>query len=164
MGAGGRSEAVADQEAGRGRVPSQARRRMARGERKIHRVGGTMDDQNVVAFTPQCTHLACAYHWEERRRTILSVRVTPRYFRSTARCSAAPRRGRWTVTSRKIDSGKVMIGSEIQKPLMKMLRASSIGSKSAPASRPPSSISSTKTFPLRRAGTRCWAAWRCSRF
>src|SRR5262250_1800864 len=24
-----------------------------------------MDDQNVVAYTPQCTHLGCAYHWDE---------------------------------------------------------------------------------------------------
>jgi menaquinol-cytochrome c reductase iron-sulfur subunit len=24
-----------------------------------------MDDSKVVAFGPQCTHLGCAYHWEE---------------------------------------------------------------------------------------------------
>jgi menaquinol-cytochrome c reductase iron-sulfur subunit len=24
-----------------------------------------MDDNNVVAFGPQCTHLGCAYHWEK---------------------------------------------------------------------------------------------------
>jgi menaquinol-cytochrome c reductase iron-sulfur subunit len=23
-----------------------------------------MDDHNVVAYTPQCTHLGCAYHWD----------------------------------------------------------------------------------------------------
>ena len=25
------------------------------------------DDQNVVAYSRQCTHLGCAYHWEEDR-------------------------------------------------------------------------------------------------
>ena len=25
------------------------------------------DDKNVVAYSPQCTHLGCAYHWEEDR-------------------------------------------------------------------------------------------------
>jgi menaquinol-cytochrome c reductase iron-sulfur subunit len=24
-----------------------------------------MDDNNVVAYGPQCTHLGCAYHWEQ---------------------------------------------------------------------------------------------------
>jgi quinol---cytochrome c reductase iron-sulfur subunit, bacillus type len=25
------------------------------------------DESNVVAYAPQCTHLGCAYHWEEER-------------------------------------------------------------------------------------------------
>lgn len=28
-------------------------------------------DNSVVAFGPQCTHLGCAYHWEERDRQFL---------------------------------------------------------------------------------------------
>lgn len=28
-------------------------------------------DQNVVAFSPQCTHLGCAYHWDERNKEFL---------------------------------------------------------------------------------------------
>ena len=28
-------------------------------------------DQEVVAFAPQCTHLGCAYHWDERRKNFL---------------------------------------------------------------------------------------------
>lgn len=24
-----------------------------------------MDDSNIVAYGPQCTHLGCAYHWEQ---------------------------------------------------------------------------------------------------
>jgi menaquinol-cytochrome c reductase iron-sulfur subunit len=26
-----------------------------------------IDDKNVVAYSPQCTHLGCAYHWEQAR-------------------------------------------------------------------------------------------------
>jgi menaquinol-cytochrome c reductase iron-sulfur subunit len=25
------------------------------------------DEKNVVAFSPQCTHLGCAYHWEDQK-------------------------------------------------------------------------------------------------
>ena len=28
-------------------------------------------DNQVVAFAPQCTHLGCAYHWDERRNGFL---------------------------------------------------------------------------------------------
>src|SRR5215471_4882225 len=27
-----------------------------------------MDEQTVVAYTPQCTHLGCAYHWDEQQK------------------------------------------------------------------------------------------------
>src|ERR1043166_1999475 len=27
-----------------------------------------LDNGEVVAFAPQCTHLGCAYHWEERKK------------------------------------------------------------------------------------------------
>lgn len=30
-----------------------------------------MDDNRVVAFGPQCTHLGCAYHWEEAKADFL---------------------------------------------------------------------------------------------
>lgn len=30
-----------------------------------------MSDKDVVAFTPQCTHLGCAYHWDERGKDFL---------------------------------------------------------------------------------------------
>jgi menaquinol-cytochrome c reductase iron-sulfur subunit len=25
------------------------------------------DEKNVVAYAPQCTHLGCAYHWEDKK-------------------------------------------------------------------------------------------------
>lgn len=30
-----------------------------------------LSDQNIVAFGPQCTHLGCAYHWDERKNEFL---------------------------------------------------------------------------------------------
>jgi len=27
-----------------------------------------LSDQNIVAFGPQCTHLGCAYHWDDGKR------------------------------------------------------------------------------------------------
>ena len=30
-----------------------------------------LSDQKIVAFGPQCTHLGCAYHWEERSSEFL---------------------------------------------------------------------------------------------
>ncbi|MFN3322259.1 MAG: ubiquinol-cytochrome c reductase iron-sulfur subunit [Bryobacteraceae bacterium] len=30
-----------------------------------------MPDLQVVAFSPQCTHLGCAYHWDERNHEFL---------------------------------------------------------------------------------------------
>ena len=30
-----------------------------------------LPDQQIVAFGPQCTHLGCAYHWEERSSQFL---------------------------------------------------------------------------------------------
>ena len=29
------------------------------------------DDQNVIAYTPACTHLGCAYHWDEQQKYFL---------------------------------------------------------------------------------------------
>ncbi len=30
-----------------------------------------MNENEVVAYTPQCTHLGCAYHWEEGKGEFL---------------------------------------------------------------------------------------------
>jgi menaquinol-cytochrome c reductase iron-sulfur subunit len=30
-----------------------------------------MSDKEVIAFAPQCTHLGCAYHWDERRKDFI---------------------------------------------------------------------------------------------
>ena len=44
-----------------------------------------LSDQKIVAFGPQCTHLGCAYHWDEAQDRSFSAPVIPRFFRSMAR-------------------------------------------------------------------------------
>ena len=72
------------------------------------------DDQNVVAFTPQCTHLACAYHWEEKdTKFFCPCHNSVFAIDGKVVSGPAPRPLDRYVT--KIDQGKVLISSEIQK-------------------------------------------------
>jgi menaquinol-cytochrome c reductase iron-sulfur subunit len=71
------------------------------------------DDQNVVAFTPQCTHLACAYHWEEKdSKFFCPCHNSVFAIDGKVVSGPAPRPLDRYVT--KIDQGKVLISSEIQ--------------------------------------------------
>jgi Rieske Fe-S protein len=71
------------------------------------------DEQNVVAFTPQCTHLACAYHWEEKEREFFCPCHNSVFAIDGKVVSGpAPRPLDRYVT--KIDQGKVLISSEIR--------------------------------------------------
>jgi Rieske Fe-S protein len=72
------------------------------------------DDQNVIAFTPQCTHLACAYHWDDKANNFLCPCHNSVFSIDGKVVSGpAPRPLDRYVT--KIDQGKLLIGSEIQK-------------------------------------------------
>ncbi len=44
-----------------------------------------MDEQNVVVYTPNCTHLGCAYHWDDQQNNSSCAPATLPSFRSTAR-------------------------------------------------------------------------------
>ncbi len=72
------------------------------------------DDQHVVAFTPQCTHLGCAYHWDEKEHNFLCPCHTSTFsIDGKVLSGPAPRPLDRYVT--KIDQGKLLIGTEIQK-------------------------------------------------
>ena len=72
------------------------------------------DDQNVVAFTPQCTHLGCAYHWDDKENNFLCPCHTSTFsIDGKVLSGPAPRPLDRYVT--RIDQGKILIGSEIQK-------------------------------------------------
>lgn len=72
------------------------------------------DDQKVTAFTPQCTHLGCAYHWDESAKNFLCPCHTSTFsIDGKVLSGPAPRPLDRFVT--KIDQGKLLIGTEIQR-------------------------------------------------
>ena len=72
VGRGGRRRQARAQLARGNGLPPQPRRRLEDHQRKEHRLGGeACRTTSVVAFGPQCTHLGCAYHWEEGKNEFL---------------------------------------------------------------------------------------------
>jgi menaquinol-cytochrome c reductase iron-sulfur subunit len=68
----------------------------------------------VIAFAPQCTHLGCAYHWDEKANNFLCPCHTSTFsIDGKVLTGPAPRPLDRLVT--KIDQGKILIGTEIQK-------------------------------------------------
>ena len=66
-------------------------------------------DTNVVAYSPECTHLGCAYHWEEGMGEFLCPCHTSRFsIEGNVLSGPAPRPlDRLQV---KLDAGRVLIG------------------------------------------------------
>jgi len=73
-----------------------------------------MSDSEVVAFAPQCTHLGCAYHWEEaKRQFICPCHASGFGVDGRVLFGPAPRPlDRYEV---KIDGGKVMVGPLVKR-------------------------------------------------
>jgi menaquinol-cytochrome c reductase iron-sulfur subunit len=72
------------------------------------------DEDHVVAFTPQCTHLGCAYHWDEKENNFLCPCHTSTFaIDGKVLSGPAPRPLDRYVT--RIEQGKLLIGTEIQK-------------------------------------------------
>jgi menaquinol-cytochrome c reductase iron-sulfur subunit len=72
------------------------------------------DEQNVIAFAPQCTHLGCAYHWDEKANNFLCPCHTST-FSIDGKVLSGPAPRPLDRLATKIDQGKILIGSEIQK-------------------------------------------------
>lgn len=73
-----------------------------------------MDDQNVVAYTPNCTHLGCAYHWDEQQKYFLCPCHTSEFtIDGKVITGPAPRPLDRYVT--RIESGKLLIGPTVEK-------------------------------------------------
>jgi menaquinol-cytochrome c reductase iron-sulfur subunit len=72
-----------------------------------------MSDQDVIAYAPQCTHLGCAYHWEESSKNFVCPCHTSAFsIDGKVLAGPAPRPlDRFAV---KLEGGKVLIG-KIQK-------------------------------------------------
>lgn len=73
-----------------------------------------MSDSDVVAYTPQCTHLGCAYHWEESKGQFLCPCHTSNFsIDGKVLNGPAPRPlDRYLV---KIDGSRLLIGPEASK-------------------------------------------------
>ena len=69
-----------------------------------------MSESEVVAFAPQCTHLGCAYHWEDKRNDFVCPCHTSAFsIEGKVLTGPAPRAlDRYHV---KIEDGKVLIGA-----------------------------------------------------
>ena len=73
-----------------------------------------MDDQNVIAYSPQCTHLGCAYHWDEKDKTFICPCHTSAFsIDGKVLAGPAPRPlDRYAIRT---EGGKLLIGTEIQR-------------------------------------------------
>ena len=73
-----------------------------------------LDDQNVVAYSPNCTHLGCAYHWDAQQRDFICPCHTSAFsIDGKVLAGPAPRPLDRYVT--RIESGKLLIGPDIVK-------------------------------------------------
>lgn len=73
-----------------------------------------MDDQNVVVYTPNCTHLGCAYHWDEQQKYFLCPCHTSEFsIEGKVITGPAPRPLDRYVS--RVDNGKLFIGPTVEK-------------------------------------------------
>lgn len=73
-----------------------------------------MDDQHVVAYTPQCTHLGCAYHWDDQQKNfVCPCHASVFSIDGKVLSGPAPRPLDRYIT--RVDSGKLLIGSRIER-------------------------------------------------
>ena len=73
-----------------------------------------LSDKEVVAYSPQCTHLGCAYHWDERNNNFLCPCHTSTFdLEGKVLMGPAPRPlDRFDV---KVEGNKLLIG-ELKRP------------------------------------------------
>jgi menaquinol-cytochrome c reductase iron-sulfur subunit len=73
-----------------------------------------MDDGSVVAFAPQCTHLACAYHWEAQQGNFLCP-CHASVFSVDGKVISGPAPRPLDRYASRVESGKLLIGPTIEK-------------------------------------------------
>jgi menaquinol-cytochrome c reductase iron-sulfur subunit len=73
-----------------------------------------MDDQSVVAFAPNCTHLACAYHWDAQQNNFVCP-CHASVFSVDGKVLAGPAPRPLDRYASRVENGKLMIGQTIIK-------------------------------------------------
>jgi menaquinol-cytochrome c reductase iron-sulfur subunit len=72
------------------------------------------EDRNVIAYMPACTHLACAYHWENQgKKFVCPCHGSEFSLEGKVLAGPAPRPLDRFLT--KVQDGRVMIGSQVEK-------------------------------------------------
>ena len=72
------------------------------------------DEKNVVAYAPQCTHLGCAYHWDEKESHFLCPCHTS-IFSMDGKVQSGPAPRPLDRYAIRINGSKLLVGTEIQK-------------------------------------------------
>lgn len=72
------------------------------------------DEKNVVAYSPQCTHLGCAYHWEEERDKFVCP-CHESLFTLDGKVVAGPASRPLDRYAVRVENSKLLIGSKILK-------------------------------------------------
>jgi menaquinol-cytochrome c reductase iron-sulfur subunit len=68
------------------------------------------DDQNVTAFAPQCTHLGCAYHWDDAQKNFLCPCHTST-FSADGKVLSGPALRPLDRYDLRVDNGKLLLGA-----------------------------------------------------
>jgi menaquinol-cytochrome c reductase iron-sulfur subunit len=71
-------------------------------------------DNNVVAYSPQCTHLGCAYHWEGRRNEFVCPCHESR-FSVDGKVMGGPAARPLDQYVTRVENESLLIGTEIRK-------------------------------------------------
>ena len=72
------------------------------------------DDHNVVAYSPACTHLGCAYHWDDQQNNFVCPCHTS-IFGIDGKVLGGPAPRPLDRYAIRVDNGKLFIGSQVQK-------------------------------------------------
>ena len=72
------------------------------------------EDRNVIAYKPACTHLSCAYHWENQgKKFVCPCHGSEFSLEGKVLMGPAPRPLDRFLT--KVEGGRVLIGSQVEK-------------------------------------------------
>jgi menaquinol-cytochrome c reductase iron-sulfur subunit len=72
------------------------------------------DENHAVAYSPQCTHLGCAYHWEEPRKQFVCP-CHESLFSIDGKVMGGPASRPLDRYLVRVENSKLLIGSKIQK-------------------------------------------------
>ena len=73
-----------------------------------------LDAHNVVAYSPSCTHLGCAYHWDDQQGVFVCPCHTS-LFSMDGKVMSGPAPRPLDRYAIKMDGNKLMVGNEIEK-------------------------------------------------